>query len=196
MKAKSIILSLALVIIAIVSANAQGIQLGLKGGANFSQFSGRSLDQEYKFGYSLGGFAEINFSKHFGIQPELLWNEYQARTATDASTVYNDLSNGTNISLNYLSIPVLLAFRPSKLLTFHLGPQFGILINESQTLIDNSKNAFKGGDLSILAGAQLNLAWFKLGARYAIGLNNMDDLGNQDSWKSKGFQLYIGVRII
>jgi len=196
MKVKSIIFSLVLIIAGFVDANAQGVQLGAKGGINFSQFDGRSLDQEYKFGYSLGGFAEINFSKHFGIQPELLWNEYQARTATDANTVYEDLSNGTNISLNYLSIPILLAFKPSKLITFHLGPQFGILINESQTLVDNSKNAFKTGDLSILAGAQLNLAWFKLGARYAIGLNNIDDLGSQDSWKSKGFQVYVGVRII
>jgi hypothetical protein len=173
MQVKSFIFSVALLSIGLVSAKAQGFQLGLKGGANFSQFDGRSFDQEYKF-----------------------WNEYKARTATNANTVYEDLSNGTNISLNYLSIPVLLAFKPSKLLTFHLGPQFGILINESQTLIDNSKNAFKTGDLSILAGAQLNLAWFKLGARYAIGLNNLDDLGSQDSWKSKGFQLYVGVRII
>jgi hypothetical protein len=198
MKAKSIILSLALVTIAVVSTNAQGFQLGIKGGANIYQVDGRSFDDTYKWGYSLGGFAEINFSKHFGIQPEVLWNEYQTRTAANniGGVGYEDLSNGTDIKLNYLTIPVLLAFKPAKILTIHVGPQFGILINESQTFIDNSKNAFKRGDLSLLAGAQLNLAWFKLGARYFIGLNNLDDVGNSDTWKNQGFQIYAGVRIL
>ncbi len=193
---KSIIFSLALVIISVASANAQGFQLGVKGGANFYQMQGRSFDQEFKFGYSLGGFAELNFTKHFGIQPEIMWNEYQARTATNANEVYEDLSNGTNISLNYLTIPVLLAFKPAKILTIHLGPQFGYLINESQTLVDNSKDAFKKGDISLVAGAQLNLAWFKLGARYIVGLNNLDDVGNVDTWKNQGFQVYVGIRLL
>jgi len=196
MKTKSIVLSLALVTIAFVSVNAQGFQLGIKGGANIYQVDGRSFNEEFKYGYSLGGFAEINFSKHFGIQPELLWNEYQTRTTDQFYQVYSNLSSNTDITLNYLSIPVLLAFRPSKLFTIHVGPQFGILINQSQSLINTSGDAFKKGDLSMLAGAQLNLAWFKLGARYAIGLNNIDGLGNQDKWTSKGFQIYVGVRII
>ena len=196
MKAKSIILLLAFVTIALASTNAQGFQLGVKGGANIFQVDGRSFDQAFKYGYSIGGYAEINFSKHFGIQPELLWNEYQTRTADQYSQVYTNLSASTDIQLNYLSIPVLLAFKPAKILTIHVGPQFGILINQSQSLIDNSKSAFKSGDLSMLAGAQLNLAWFKLGARYAIGLNNLDNVGNVDTWKSKGFQVYVGVRII
>ncbi len=196
MKAKLIFLSVAFVTIVVAGANAQGFQLGIKGGANIYQVDGRSFDQAFKYGYSVGGFAEINFTKHFGIQPELLWSEYQTRTGDQFSQVYSNLSTNTDIQLNYLSIPILLAFMPAKILTIHVGPQFGILINQSQSLIDNGKNAFKSGDFSVLAGAQLNLAWFKLGARYAIGLNNLDNVGNADTWKSKGFQVYVGVRII
>jgi hypothetical protein len=198
MKAKSIILSLSLLTIVVVSANAQGFQLGIKGGANIYQIDGRALSDQFRYGYSLGGFAEINFTKHFGIQPEVLWNQYQTRTADNASDVYNGLSNGTNISLNYLTIPVLLAFKPAKILTLHVGPQFGILINQSQTFVSNAGDAFKKGDVSMLAGAQLNLAWFKLGARYSFGLNNINNTpaSNDDKWKSKGFQVYVGIRII
>ena len=48
----------------------------------------------------------------------------------------------------------------------------------------------------MLAGLQLNLGWFKLGGRYVYGLNNLDNVGNVDTWKSQGYQVYVGVRII
>jgi hypothetical protein len=70
------------------------------------------------------------------------------------------------------------------------------LINQTQTLVTNVGNAFKKGDLSIVGGVQLNAGWFKLGLRYTAGLNNMDNVGNVDSWKNQGFQAYLGVRII
>jgi hypothetical protein len=195
MKVKSFLV-LAILIISVAGLKAQGFQLGLKGGANFYEVQGRSFDQEYRFGYNIGGFAQLDFSKHFGIQPEIMWNEYQTRTADDASLIYTDLSNGQDIQLNYLTVPVLLAFKPTKFLTIHLGPQYGILINQTQTLVTNVGNAFKKGDLSIVGGVQLNAGWFKLGLRYTAGLNNMDNVGNVDSWKNQGFQAYLGVRII
>ncbi|HLK27179.1 MAG TPA: porin family protein [Puia sp.] len=199
---KSIIFSLSLVIISVVSVNAQGFQLGVKGGVNIFKISDQSgaysnvLNNQYKYGYSLGGFAIINISKHVGIQPEVLWNEYQTRTTTDANTVYENLWADKNITLNYLSIPILLNLSPTKLLTFQVGPQFGVLINQSQTFVNNAGNAFKKGDFSMLGGVQLNLAWLKIGGRYAIGLNNISDVPNTNAWKSEGFQLYVGVKII
>jgi hypothetical protein len=174
---KSIIFSLSLVIISVVSANAQGFQLGVNG-------------------YSLGGFLALKITKHIGIQPEVLWNQYQLQTTTDASSVNSYLPNGNNIKLNYLTIPILLNITPAKILTFQIGPQFGILINNNEPLTDNSKDAFKKGDFSMVGGAQLNLAWFKLGARYFIGLNNIYDLGNEDKWTNQGVQIYVGIRII
>ncbi|MBS1667402.1 MAG: PorT family protein [Bacteroidetes bacterium] len=196
MKAKSIILALAFLTITVVSVHAQGFQLGAKGGVNLSQIQGRAFDQAFNYGYSLGGYAEINVTKHLGFQPELLWNEYQARTADNANQIYTNLSNGTNIRLNYLSIPLLLSFKPTKIISIQAGPQFGVLIKSSQTFVDNTKSAFKTGDFSMLAGVQLNLGWFKLGGRYVYGLTNSDKVGNLDSWKSQGYQVYVGVRII
>ena len=193
---KSIIFSLALVIISVISANAQGFQLGIKGGANINKIDGRALTDEFKYGYSLGGFAVIKINKHIGIQPEVLWNQFQTKSGHTANDVYNDLSIDNNISLNYLSIPLLLNLSPSKIISFQVGPQYGILINQSQTTVDNAKNAFKKGDFSMIGGVQLNLAWIKLGARYFVGLNNLYDLGNEDKWKNQGFQFYVGIKII
>ncbi len=193
---KSIIFSLSLVIISVASVNAQGFQLGVKGGVNINKIDGRALTDEVKYGYSLGGFMAIKLNKTFGIQPELLWNQYQAQTTGNAYAINSYLPNGNNITLNYLSIPLLLNISPSKLLTFQIGPQFGILINNNEPLDDNAKNAFKKGDFSMVGGAQLNLAWFKLGARYFIGLNNIYDLGDEDKWTNKGVQIYAAIRII
>jgi hypothetical protein len=195
MKTKSIVLAFILITVSAAGAYAQSFHLGVKGGANIYKIDGRAFDEQFKYGYSLGGFAEINFTKHFGIQPEIMWNQMNTRTADDIGTVV-DGATTQNITLNYLSIPLLLTYRPSKVLSFQAGPQYGILINESDNLFNNGKDAFKKGDFSLVGGVQLNLAWFKVGARYFIGLNDIKDVTADDKWKNQGFQLYIGVKII
>ena len=177
-------------------AKAQDLNIGVKGGTNLTKIDGRSFDQGFKWGFSAGGFAEINFTQHLGIQPEVLFNQSNTKTANDFNQVYDQGINSRNVSLNYLSIPVLLAIKPSPMLSILIGPQFGILINQDQNILANGKSAFKTGDFSAVGGAQLNLGGFKLGARYIIGLNNLDDIGNQDKWKNQNIQLYIGFRII
>jgi len=175
---------------------AQGFHIGVKGGTNLTKIDGRSFDQGFKWGFSAGGFAEINFTDHIGIQPELLFNQSSTKTASDFNQVYDQGINSRNVSLNYLSVPVLLALKPSPILSILVGPQFGILINQDENILANGKDAFKRGDFSAVGGAQLNLGGFKLGARYAIGLNNINDIGAEDKWKSQNIQLYIGFRII
>jgi hypothetical protein len=82
------------------------------------------------------------------------------------------------------------------LVTFQAGPQFGILINKDNDLFENGKNAFKNGDFSMLGGIQINIANFKIGGRYFIGLNDINDIDNNESWKNQGFQLSLGLRIL
>ena len=176
---------------------AQGFHLGLKGGANLYKIQGRSFSEQFNYGYNAGAFAEINFGKRWGIQPEVLWNQSQTRTTSDFHTIYRTSANDLmNVKLNYLSIPLLASYRPVKFLTFQTGPQFGILINRDQNLFRNGQNAFKSGDVSLLGGLQLNIGGFKLGGRYSIGVNNINNLNNADTWKNHGFQLYAGFRII
>ena len=195
MKTKSIALSFFLVTITVISGYAQGFHIGVKGGANIFKLDGRSFNDEFKFGYSLGGFAELNFNKTWGIQPELLWNQTNFRTASNFNSVVPDGYNDVKGSLNYLSIPILLSYRPIKLISIQAGPQFGILLGQTN-IVNNARDAFKKGDFSLLGGAQLNLGGFKLGARYFIGLNNLNDVQNDDKWKNQGFQVYVGFRII
>ena len=89
-----------------------------------------------------------------------------------------------------------MSFKPSKILTFQVGPQFGILINKEKDLLKNGQEAFKSGDFSMLGGVQLNIGGAKLGGRYVVGLSNINDIDNKEKWKNQGFQLYVGFRII
>jgi Outer membrane protein beta-barrel domain len=197
MKAKSIVLSIVLITFTAAGAYSQGFNIGVKGGANLYKLDGRSFTDEFQFAYSVGGYAEINFTKHFGIQPELLWNQTNFRTASDFNTVVPNGYNDVKGSLNYLSIPLLLTYRPVKVISFQLGPQFGYLINQT-TIAETANDAFKKGDVSIVAGTQLNLGFVKIGARYFVGLNNISNATttNVDTWRNQGFQFYVGIRII
>jgi hypothetical protein len=192
------VLSLFLLAIALSTFTfAQGFHVGLKGGVNMYKIDGKSFSEEFKHGYNAGLFTEINFSPKVGIQPEIMWNQAQTQTSTQFKDIYNDgIKELKGVTLNYLSIPILLNLSPSRFITFQAGPQFGVLMNKDQNLFQNGKNAFKSGDFSMLGGVQLNLGGFKLGGRYTVGLTNINDIDNQDKWKNQGFQLYAGFRLL
>jgi hypothetical protein len=175
---------------------AQGFHIGAKAGANILKIDGTAMKDEFKFGYNLGGFAELNFSEKWGIQPEVMWNQTNYRTASNFNEIYPGSTSDVEGKLNYLSIPVLLSFSPAKIISFQAGPQFGILLNKDKTLLVNGKEAFKSGDFSMLGGVQLNLGALKLGGRYVVGLANINDIDDREKWKNQGFQVYLGTRIL
>lgn len=181
-------------IIAVTNAQA-GFRLGIKGGTNLTKFSGQSFNDGFKAGYQLGGFMEIDFSKSIGIQPEVLFSESNGTTASNLGSVLTNLNSNQDVKLNYLSIPILLRLNATKMLTFVVGPQYSILINPHETTLQNGQDAFKSGDFAAVAGLQINLAPLRIYGRYAIGLNNINDISNQDSWKSQQIQLGIGLKL-
>ena len=193
---KTKLLNLAIALLIFSAANSQSFHVGIKGGANISKLTGKSFKEEFSFGYHLGGFAEIGLSKKFSVQPEVLFNQYTQDTASKFNAVYDLKSNLKNIKLNYLTIPILLNYKASDFLSLQAGPQFGILMDQNVTLVQNGKEAFKKGDFSMLAGVQLKFSSFRVYGRYAIGLTNLNDIDNNDKWKSQGFQLGVGLAIL
>lgn len=190
---KRILFSVAALMFFTVVSNAQGFHLGAKAGANLGKIDGQSFKDGFNLGYQLGGFAEIDFTKGFGIQPELLFSQ--------TNTTYTDeplsgLKSAKDIHLNYLNVPILLRLNASKLLTFHVGPQFSVLVNDHKTTVGNAVVAFKGGDFAMVAGAQVNLGALKIYGRYNIGLSDIKDVTASDNWKSQQVQFGVGLRIL
>jgi hypothetical protein len=176
------------------AASAQGINIGVRGGATVYKIDGKSFSQEFQWGYHAGLAAELMWSKTWGIQPEVLFNQSNTKTGYSFDTLYQSIDPGMfkDVKLNYLSIPVLLNWRPSPFITFQAGPQFSILMSKQRTLLQDGAEAFKNGNVSMLAGVQLNILSFRIYGRYGLGLVNLNNIDNQDKWKSQGGQVGVG----
>ena len=114
MKTKLVIL--AILIITCDAAIAQKIHVGIKGGANINKLTGKSFDDQFSFGYHVGGFFSVGLGKKFAIQPEVLFNQINVDTSNNYSTVYQ-FNKVSKVQLKYMSIPILLNFKPVKYLT-------------------------------------------------------------------------------
>jgi len=172
--------------------------LGVKGGVNITKVDGKAFKDEFRYGYHLGGFAEIGLGGKLGIQPEVLWSQNQTRVDSSFSDLYENslqISNYQDVTLNYLSIPVLLNYKLGSLMSLQAGPQFGILLDQSKTLLQNGQEAFKKGDFSLVGGAQIHIAKIRLQGRYFVGLNNISDVSDQNKWNNQGFQLSVGLAL-
>lgn len=171
--------------------------LGVKAGANITKVDGKSFKDEFRYGYHLGGFAEIRLGNKLVLQPEVLFNQYATRLDSNYKNVYEDVFDGnSNIKLNYLSVPVLLNYKlVGNFISLQAGPQFGVLIDQNKTLLQNGGNAFKSGDLSMLAGVLVRVGPMRINGRYAIGLNNISDIADDDKWKNQGFQVSVGLAL-
>jgi hypothetical protein len=176
--------------------HAQGFKIGAKVGSNITGLTGLQFKQGFEYGYHLGLFSELSLSKSIGFQPELLWSQTNLTSATNLSVLYQpSLGNLQDIRLTYLSIPLLLSIKPFKRLTFQVGPQFGVLIDNTKPFSANATGAFKNGDFSMMAGAQIKLVGLRLYGRYGIGLTNINDIQEQDKWRSKTLQLGVGIAL-
>ena len=195
---KKVLFFIILVFLNALFLHAQEFKIGGKVGANVTGFTGIQFDQGFNFGYHAGGFAEIMLSKKWGIQPEVLWSQTSVTPSSSFVALRPDLANLATIKLNYINIPVLLTIKPVKLISFQVGPQFGILRDKNQSFTGNAASAFKSGDLSLLGGAQLNLLGFRIYGRYAIGLTDINDIQNvatAEKWKSKTLQIGVGLAL-
>lgn len=194
---KSFLLSAVFALFFLSFANAQGFGVGIKVGTNINKMQGQSFKDQFTYGYSAGAYADIKLGSKWSIQPEVLFNQVTADTSDKFSDLV-DLNSGkvSKIKLNYLSIPLLLNYNISKGISLQAGPQYGILMSQDRDLLNDGKEAFKKGDFSLLGGLQIKFASIRLYGRYAVGLNNINDITNNDSWKNQSIQLGVGFTLL
>ena len=192
MKTKLLSLAVALCISQLMMAQ---FHLGVKAGANITKVDGKSFKEEFNYGYNVGGFAQIGLSPKFSFQPEVLFNQYSSTLDSSYKSIYENViaSDQSKVKLNYLTIPLLLDYKFLGPIHLQAGPQFGVLMNKDKNFLQNGEEAFKNGDFSMVAGAELRLAQLRVTGRYLIGLNNINDIDNQDKWKNQVIQLSLGI---
>ncbi|MEO8766541.1 MAG: porin family protein [Ginsengibacter sp.] len=172
-------------------------RFGAKAGININKISGQSYNSGFNYNYLLGGFMQFNFSKTFGLQPEVNFVQASSEFTKDASSIYDDLfldGSQKKAKLDYLKIPVLLNINigPSKRVKLQFGPQIGGVIKEAVDSLKSKGTIFKKSDWAAVGGIWFQIPFLNLGARYELGLTNLNDIDNQQKWKSQAFTIFAG----
>jgi hypothetical protein len=68
-------------------------------------------------------------------------------------------------------------------------------MNQNKNLVQNGKDAFKSGDFSLAGGLQLNLLKFRVYGRFIGGVTDLNNLGNNDTWKASMIQIGVGLAL-
>jgi outer membrane protein with beta-barrel domain len=194
MKAK---FSVLIACVFIAQATMAQFHIGFKAGTNIDKIEGKTFKDEFRYGYHLGGFVQAGIGGGFSIQPEVLFSQYSTTLDSNYKNIYQNVftNQQSHVKLSYLIIPVLLDYKLLGPIHLQAGPQFGVLINRDQNLLQNGGNAFKNGDFSMVGGASINISKIRVSGRFVIGLNNINDIDKQDKWKSQALQLSLGLAL-
>jgi len=170
---------------------------GVKVAMNLTKISGSSYENAYRINYAAGGYITLNSGHLFGVQGELLFSQTSASTVSDFSDLYKSVGtiDVSRVHLNYLGIPVLLNVGGEQL-KFQLGPQYSILMNSNESFWTNGQRAFTSGDFAIVLGVWVNLPLrLNVSFRDVIGLDNINDIDNRDTWKTQQLQIAVGFKL-
>jgi len=170
------------------------LSLGIKAGANLGKVSGQPFKDQFALGYHAGAFVTVGLGKRFAIQPEVLFNQINTDTTSNFSDVFK-VSHMGSIQLKYLTVPVLLNINVDRFIALQLGPQFGMLMNQNENLLQNGQDAFKSGEFSMVGGIQLRILKFRVYGRYIGGLTDIRHMGDQETWKPTSVQLGVGLAL-
>jgi len=155
-----------------LAVNAQDVHphFGLKAGLNFANLNLEdNTDLKAKTSFYLGALAHLHISKHFALQPELMYSGQGAKyDATD-----------TKVNLNYLNLPILAQYMTGSGFRLQTGPQVGALVSAKLKTDNNDtdiKDEYKKIDFSWVFGASyVTNSGFGVDARYNLGLSNIND---------------------
>lgn len=159
------------------SMNAQGIDFGVKAGANFSKLDGDGIDGDNLTSFHVGALLELNIFENFSLQPEVMYSSQGTKIEDE------------DIKLDYLSVPVLAKFYLiSDKLSLEAGPQFSFLVNDDVPETFETKSF----DFAAIGGLGFNVTNnIFVQARYVIGLT---DTTKEAEVTNKVIQLSVGLK--
>lgn len=206
-KSKFLIVSFLLIFVLGLIANLAVAQsnarVGIKGGLNVSNLYVDEVDDENpRFGFNAGVYAQLFSSDVFAIQPEVLFSTKGTRTEYD--NLFGD--GALKFNLNYLELPVLAVFKLGDAAEIHVGPYFSYLLSANvdadgdvDGYEDFDRDNFNAWDYGLAAGIGFNLGNAQIGARYNYGLQKLanSDLANTFLGDSKNScaQVYISFNL-
>lgn len=173
-------------------------RFGAKAGVNMNKVQGKSFKDGFNYNFQVGGFLQFNFSHRFGIQPEVNFVQTSSEFTDDANTIYDDVfldGSQKKARLNYLEVPVLLNINigMSKRVKLQVGPAYGGLLKQTVDSLKNNGNIYKKSEWSAIGGLWIQLPFVNIGARYKMGLTNINAIDDRQTWKNQAIQVFAGI---
>lgn len=186
---------LAVTLIAVLAANAQRASFGLKGGLNLAELSSsdKQADNGNRTGFNAGLFFHLPVAPELAIQPEVVYSTQ--------GTKYSDGTFKHNLALNYVNVPVMLQALVGRGFFAEAGPQIGFLTSSSNKVGDTpsdatSKSDFKNTDFALGFGLGYSgLSGLGIGARYNLGLTNVNNSGLSSNLKNNVLQIGLTYKL-
>src|SRR5262245_7167785 len=145
-----------------INSFGQRIDIGIKGGMNFSKLEIPDFNSSNKTGYHFGAFSLFKFGK-LGLQPEVIFSQQGSKV------------NLTDWDTKYINIPIILKLYLGAGFNLQAGPQFGFL-NKAELDGHSIEDDLKNSDVSIGLGLGFDLPLgLNFDARYNMGVSDNSD---------------------
>ena len=171
------IIFLSLMVLFTAKSLSQGVDLGIKVGANFATLT-ELPNVDTRTGLSFGAFFTIKFNDKIAIQGDVLYSQQGAEFDLD------------KVDLDYVNVPIVFKYYLVKRLNLHVGPQFGFLVSDFDA--SEFEDSYESTDVSGVVGLGLDLPLgFRVDGRYNFGLTEfLPDV------KNNVFSLSVGWSIL
>lgn len=180
-----------------------GLKVGLNVNSVYNE-KAQDFSADPRVGFAGGGFISLPLGKLLALQPEILFSQKGIRgSGTILGAPYS-----WKRMVNYVDIPVLLAFRPAEFISIHAGPQFGFRVSQKDAFtfgnssVTNEEN-FDKNTRTFMFGAQAGLEFyikhFVLSPRVGLDFLNTKQENNSTTpvnpeYKNLTFQFTLGYR--
>lgn len=187
---KKSFLIIAIIVFGLTNLNAQEVKFGAKAGLNLASITGDETDGiESRTAFHVGAVAEISVSDKFSVQPELLYSAQGAKDSFEGIDF--------DAKIDYLNLPIMAKYYVAEGFSLELGPQVGFLLSakaegggESIDFKDETKGIDFGANFGV--GYKLE-SGLNFGARYNLGLSNINDGEDSDDFKNQNSVIQLSV---
>ncbi|UOQ54615.1 porin family protein [Hymenobacter cellulosivorans] len=161
---KTVIVLASLLSVATISASrAQGVRLGLRAGANYSNLAGDVQNESTynnKIGF-LGGVmlnADLSGDGFLSVQPEILFSQKGFENKpTEYKYLLTTQKREGKVNYNYLDVPVLFKINASGLV-LEAGPQYSYLISVKDETKVTTTSSINGNSTTSTTNNQKDLS--------------------------------------
>ncbi|MGG5576089.1 porin family protein [Myroides sp. C15-4] len=187
MKKLSLLFSIMLTAFAFNSYAQSPINVGIKTGLNFTDFSSNPKEYSTKnsSGFGVGAMARINISRSY-IQADLMY--------TEKSIKFESANGGSDKkTLKNIEIPVVYGYKLLKSPLYNVrlfgGGVYSVVLNNlSKGAVDEAFNEFDKSNIGYRVGAGVDILKFTVDVSYDGGLSNISK-----SFSSKPNTWFIAV---